>query len=139
LDIWDYFTRKEREFGGVPTDRPLEEMMQAAEPPEDNRRGIIEGHLDLSDSAYVDVYERIVIEGDDDPDPRAAYCYTLVMDGMHVHRWENDPRKHPEMPVHEHEGFKEMRREHTDRISLRAVLERAWEEVSLQAEAPLDP
>jgi hypothetical protein len=90
VDIWDYFRRKEREFGGVPPDRPLEEMMQPSEG--DDKRGIIEGHLDLSPLCTLMSYERIVIEDESDPDPRAAYCYTLVRGGFHIHRWEDDSR-----------------------------------------------
>lgn len=137
MDIWDYFSQKEREFTdvGAYPDRELAGMMRAECGSE--HRGIIRGNLGLTEGAFVGVYERVVIEVGGDP--RAAYSYTLVIDGIHVHRWDNDPQNHPEAPIHEHTGSDESRSENTDPITLRAVLERAWEEVSLQAEAPLDP
>jgi len=136
LDVHEYFLQKEKEFedcGAVPDDP---KTIFRAEKGADGKRGIVKGTLGLHGDAVLNVYERIVVRGD--RPTRETYCYALVINGIHVYRWERDPRNHPDDPVHEHKGAKEIRQPNTKPISLKKALTRAWGEISLQAEAPLD-
>jgi hypothetical protein len=135
LDVWQYFLQKETEFAkysAVPADP---ETLFREEPGSGGKRGLVDGDLALAPNATLRVFERVVVRGNGVT--RLAYCYTLIIDGIHWYRWEHDPRTHPEDPVHEHSGPGENRQKSTQRKALKAVLKRCWEEISLQAEAPL--
>ncbi len=56
---------------------------------------------------------------------------------MFVYGWERDPNTHPEAPVHEHLAAPTRERlAPTQPVSLTQALDRAWDEVTLRAEAP---
>jgi hypothetical protein len=136
-DIWEYFLQKEQEFSrysAVPEARHLGETMFRALPGTDDQEGVMRLNLGLQEDAYVKVFEHVVVR--DKRITRVAYAYTLIIDEARVNAWDCDPRNHPEDPVHEHEGPDRVRQTGTDRISLAEVLEIAWKEISLRAEAP---
>jgi len=130
--IWDYFDQKEREFAAAAyPDRPV---IFEADPASDGAAGRVQAFLGLTEDAYMKVHERVVIR--DGVVHREVYSYALVIDEAFVHGWERDPQNHPECPVHEHGPEPRRERRATDPISLPKALERAWDELSLRAEAP---
>lgn len=135
MDIWDYFHRREAEHKelSVYPERPVEEMFQAEEGSDDTR-GRIEGDLALSDTAHISVLERVVIRANGRP-YRWRYAYYLIIDGLEVGGEERHLTHNP--PVHRHVGPKH-ERFRSDPIPFKTFVERAWDEVSLRAEAPLD-
>lgn len=139
MDVFEYFLQKEREFaelGLSPAPTSRSETMFAAEEGTDDRRGFVWVKLALDDDAYIQVYEHVAVENDHVT--RLTYAYALIVDGASVEQWHRDPENHPESPVHEHTGPERTRVPDTEPVTLKEVVERAWAEISLRAEAPPD-
>jgi hypothetical protein len=120
VDVSEYFMQKEKEFskyGTIPDDP---DNLFHVEDGSAGNRGFLRGYLSMGPNAFLRVYERVVAHRRNVH--RDAYCYTLIIHGVHVYRWERDPRTHPEDPVHEHEGAEEARRPKTKPIALKKVL-----------------
>jgi hypothetical protein len=131
MDVWDYFRQKDREFknaSAYPDSDPFQE-----EDGSDGKIGRVKTILDLTDDAYIKVTERVVIR--DGVAERVSYAYGLVIDGAFFHGWERAPN-HPDCPVHEHGSGPTRDRYESEPVTLPEVLERAWDELSLRAEAP---
>lgn len=135
MDVWQYFLQKEAEFKdlGLAPDGTWDEAFEAEEG-SGGLRGRVWVLLTLTDSAYLRVYERIVIRGT--RLTREAYAYSLVIDGVHVRGWHREPL-HTDSPVHEHHGKDRTRKVGTRSIAFKRVVELCWEEISLRAGAPL--
>jgi hypothetical protein len=129
MDIWDYFHRKEREIRdmGVSLETPRADAFSAA--PDSDIRGRLLFNLGLTENAYLQVLERVVIRGN--VAHRDRYAYTLVVDGLHVYGWERHKTHDP--VVHEHEGSGRVRKA-SEPIALRRVVDLAWEMLSSLAE-----
>jgi hypothetical protein len=136
LDVSQHFLQKEAEFAKYSTVAVDSGTLFREEAGSAGKPGFVDGDLALAQNATLRVFERVAVRGNNVT--RLAYCYTLVLNGLHWYRWEHEPRTHPEDPVHEHKGPGERRQRSTQRIALKAVLKRCCEEISLQAEAPLD-
>jgi hypothetical protein len=134
VDVWDYFRRREGEHAemSLEPDRDFAEMFQA-EAGSDDRRGRIAGSLYLTDTARIDLLERVVIRANDRP-YRERYAYFLVIDGYEV--WGEERHRTHNPPVHRHVGPAHERFP-SEPIAFKKFVARAWEEVSLRAEAPL--
>jgi hypothetical protein len=135
VDIWDYFIQKERQFGEKSA-WPDGEPELRADPDSDGREGFLRATLGMGLTAYVRVFEWITISDQGVPF-REIYSYGLVIEEAFAYGWEHDPYTHPECPYHEHRFARGKRQppEPADPISLPDALERAWELVTLQAEA----
>jgi hypothetical protein len=136
LDVATYFLQKEREFAdaGCVPDESIKQMFQEEEG-SGGLRGRVFATLALTEDTYVRVYERVAVRRGHIT--REVYSYSIVIDGAHVRGWERDPR-HDDSPVHEHGGPNRERERGTKPIALKRVLEIAWDEVSLRAEALSD-
>lgn len=134
MDIWDYFSQKEREFSSCSAypDRPV---LFEEEEGSDGKRGRLVAFLGMTEDSYMKVAERVVI-GDDGSAHREAYHYALVLQEAFAYGWERDPDTHPECPVHEHGPAPERVRKPSEPVTLTEALTLAWEMISLQAEAP---
>jgi hypothetical protein len=135
LDIWDYFSQKEREFAAYSAypDRPFSFEVEDGS---DGKMGRIVAFLGMGEDAYMKVVERVVMRDDGSP-YREAYHYALVLQEAFAYGWERDPFTHPDCPVHEHGPAPKRERKASEPVTLPEALERAWEMISLQAEAPL--
>lgn len=88
----------------------------------DPLRGVIEARIWLDDDAFLEVHEEVEIT---DHPHRAAYAYTLVIDGGQSCRWHFEPayepaiRYHIDMPGNDHQP--------SERVTLKSALEEAWD------------
>ena len=141
MDIWNYFDQREALFESrLVTVRPRARNPSAylAEPSSGDSRGIISADVVLTDDVYLKVFELVEVRGTGVV--RLRYSYDLVINGAIAYQWHNDPKNHPEAPIHEHEpvGKTRARYTNTEPVSLEAVLDHVWDEATLQREAPLD-
>jgi uncharacterized protein DUF6516 len=90
-------------------------------------RGRVFGHLFLTDRAYLQVSELVVVE--DDHIHRVEYGYFLIIDGEEVWGYERDPTHDP--PEHRHVG-PDHKHEPCGRMTFQEVAELAWAEVTKQ-------
>lgn len=109
-----------------------DDFMFAAEPASNDLRGQVFGHVTLTDDAYLQVTEVVVIE--DGVPHREEYHYFLVIEGVEIFGFERDPTHDP--PVHSHG------REHAgsecEPITFNGAMEMAWRAITYHAELGLD-
>lgn len=131
MDVWTYFLQKEAEFkdrcGAAPEDATYEEELGSG-----GMRGKVFAKLILTDDAYLQVYESVVVR--QGSIHREVYSYALIVDGAHAHGWERDPL-HTDAVVHEHAGADRMRQA-SEPLSFKAVVEAAWEILTERELAP---
>lgn len=129
MDVWTYFSQKERELRelSLAPEGPFEDMV-AEEKGSNGRRGRIFGNAIVTEHAYLSIHEVVVVV--DDHVHREEYGYFLVVDGEEIWGYERDPSHEP--PVHRHTT--EHVRHRAEAISFKEVVERAWREVTERAE-----
>jgi hypothetical protein len=101
MDVWTYFAQRERECAelSVAFDDSLGPVFYAEEG-SDDKRGRIFGRVVLTESAFLQVHEVVVVE--DNHVTREEYAYYLILDGVEIWGYERDPTHEP--PVHVHLG-----------------------------------
>jgi hypothetical protein len=125
VDVFTYFEQKEREIKELSLfpDRDFWRMC-AAERGSDDKRGRIFGRFWLTNNAYIQLHEVVVVRGRHVH--REEYGYFLVIGGEEVRGSERDPSHDP--PVHKHTGADHVR-EDAEPISFRKFVEEAWDEL----------
>jgi len=123
VDVWTYFAQREREFEEMSVDG--RDVVFAEEIGSGSRIGRMVGHVYFTDGVYLDLSERVEIEGNHVR--RTDYAYFLVVDGIEYWGYERDPTHDP--PVHRHTLAHEERLE-ADPISFKRACELAWDEVT---------
>jgi hypothetical protein len=129
MDIWDYFEDRESDLIGASTS--IDDLRFEAV---DDERGRIRGNVTLRADSYLSVYLKVFewIECQSGRCEVVEYSYYLIINGVEHFGFDKDPG-HTDMPVHGHVG-----RDHTrveaDDLTLAAVLELAWDELTLVEE-----
>jgi hypothetical protein len=126
VDIWTYFSQREKEFEEFSLAPDPPDAMFAEEHGSNGRRGKVFGHAHLSDNAYLEIHEEVVIV-DESHVHREEYGYFLIIDGVEMWGYERDPSHDP--PVHRH-TYGHSERIDADPISFKDAVELAWQEVS---------
>jgi hypothetical protein len=126
VDVWTYFQQREKECRELSLE-PIGDFndMIAAEAGSAGRRGRIFGAFALTEDAYIQVSEVVVVE--DDHMHREEYGYFLIIDNNEVWGEERDLSHDP--AVHRHIG-PDHAREPSEPIAFRAAVERAWASVT---------
>lgn len=126
MDVWEYFAQREREFDEMSVDgRDVGFYEEAGS---DGRRGRVIGHVYFNDEAYLEIQERVEIQGSSVH--RTDYGYFFIVGGEEVWGYERDPTHEP--AVHRHTFGHEERHE-AESISFKRACELGWREVSLGA------
>jgi hypothetical protein len=125
MDVWTYFHQKEREFSdlSLATDPELGSLFTEEEG-SNGKRGRIFGHVMLTDEAYMQVHEVVVVVNDHVT--REEYGYFLILDGDELWGYERDPSHDP--PVHRH--TRGHASEPCEAISFKDCVELAWADVT---------
>ena len=131
MDVWTYFAQREKEHADLSLAPEAPETMFAAEAGSRGMRGRVLGHVHLSDDAYLEVSEVVVVV--DDHIHREEYAYFLVIHGVEVWGYERDLSHDP--PVHRH-TYGHSQRIESEPISFKDVVEMAWRELSRQESSP---
>lgn len=126
MDVYEYFHSREKECRklSLAPDTSFEEMF-AEEDGSDGERGIMWGRLVLSDRAFLNVSEFVVVVGSGIH--REEYSYYLIIDGMEAWGYDRDPGHEP--AEHMHSGT-DHTRVAAGRVTFPEVVEKAWETVS---------
>jgi hypothetical protein len=126
VDVWEYFDQKEREFSDLSLnpENDFAEMFWEEEGSH-GKRGRVLGKLGLTERAFLEISEVVVIQNNHVH--REEYAYFLVIDGAEVWGEERDLSHKP--AVHRHVG-PDHERHPAEPISFRAAAKRAWDEVS---------
>lgn len=126
MDVWEYFEQRERECLrlSLVADPDLPNAYNELEG-SCGKRGRIFARLLLTDRAFMNVMERVVVT-EDDAIHREEYAYYLVVDEEEVFArdrdLDHDPPEHGHGPDHE--------RVEDPSISFKAFAEKCWEIVS---------
>jgi hypothetical protein len=130
VDVYEYFHSRERECRelSLAPDVPFEDMF-AEEEGSEGQRGLVFGRLVLSETAYLSVFEKVVVTGSGVH--RERYSYYLIVNGMEMWGYDRDPSHQPE--EHMHHGCSHAR-EAAGRVTFKEVAERAWETVTQEAD-----
>jgi hypothetical protein len=132
VDVWTYFAQREQEAQELSLAPETDySAMVGALAGSDDKRGRIFGHFILTEDAYLQVSELVVVE--DDHVHREEYGYFLIIGGEEVFGFERDPTHDP--PEHGH-GLGHAQRREAGRTTFKAVVELAWEEVTRRSQEP---
>lgn len=119
MDVWEYFESKKAEverFGLTLDDH----FLFAEEDGSDGQRGRVWGRIGLTERTFLQVSERVEVEGSGIH--RTEYAYYLIIDGAEVWGYERDPTH--KVDVHRHD------RDHNsypcEPVSFLEILEKAW-------------
>lgn len=123
MDVWDYFNRRRGEFDEMSVNGDSVGFYEAEG--SEGMSGRLMGHVFFSESAYLDIQERIVIR--DGTPHRVDYGYFFIVDGVEYWGYERDLTHDP--PVHRHTYGHEERID-ADPVSFKDVCALAWDEVS---------
>lgn len=129
MDVWTYFSQKERELRelSLAPEGTFGDMV-AEEEGSYGTRGRSFGNAILTEHAYLSIHEVVVVVNDHDH--REEYGYFLVIGGEEIWGYERDPSHDP--PVHRHTTGHQ--RHPGEAIPFKEVAERAWREVTERAE-----
>lgn len=125
MDVWEYFESRRREISdaSLTTDRGF---VFAEEAGSGGQRGRVFGRIIISDRAFLQVNERLVVRGTGVH--RDEYAYYLIVDEAEAWGYERDPT-HPD-PVHRHD--RDHNRYPCEPVSFKQVLEKAWQSSSYE-------
>lgn len=120
MDVWEYFASKHKEIAeaSLAVD---DGFLFAEENGSGGQRGRLWGRIIISERAFLQVSERVVVVGSGIH--RDEYAYYFVRDGSELWGYERDPT-HDE-PEHRHD--RDHRRFACEPISFKEALEKAWE------------
>lgn len=126
VDVYEYFHSRERECreSSLAPDTCFDDMF-AEEEGSGGQRGIMWGRLALSDRAFLNVFESVVVV--DTGIHREQYSYYLIIDGYEIWGYDRDPGHDP--AEHMHRGA-DHTREPSGRVTFLEVVEAAWKTVS---------
>jgi len=126
VDVHEYFLSREQECRrlSVAPDRGFDEIF-GEEEGSNGTRGIMWGRLVLSDRAYLQVGESVVVVGTGVH--RESYHYYLVIGEYEVWGYDRDPDHDPPEHMHIGDGHD---RHPAGRIEFHEVVEKAWETLS---------
>jgi hypothetical protein len=120
VDVFTYFEQKERETRDLSL-VPDGEFARMCAAEVGDTRGRIFGRFWLTDNAYVQINESVVVQGHHIH--REEYGYFLIIDSDEVWGEERDLSHAP--AVHKHTGPDHVRGD-SESISFRAFVEQAW-------------
>jgi Family of unknown function (DUF6516) len=129
VDVYEYFHSRERECRGLglaPEDSF--DAMFAEEEGSDGKRGMVFGRLILSDRAFLQVHEAVVVRGSGIH--REEYAYHLIYDGEELLGFDRDPTHDP--PEHGH-GRAHSQVE-AGGVTFKEVAKLAWESIAQEEE-----
>lgn len=126
MDVWEYFQTRDREIAEQSAAWEEPSSPYAEEQGSNGQRGRIFGRVILSDSAFLQVHERVEVSGTGVH--RTEYAYFLVRHGAELWGVERDPTHTP--ALHQHDR-------HHNRfscavISFKDALATAWSIVSAE-------
>ena len=137
-NVYEHFQAREhycREMSLVP-ESSFEELF-SEEIGSEGRRGVMWGNLVLTENAFLNVFEYVVVDGDGDGewggawDHREEYSYFLLIDGVEVWGYDRDLVYSPADRGH---TGRDRRRVPAARVSFKGVVQNAWRSVEAEEE-----
>ncbi len=132
MDVYEYFHTRERECRqhSLVPEADFADMF-AEEDGSEGQRGIAYGRLNLTEKAFIRMFEVVVVEGSGIH--RERYSYYMVYDDQEMWGYDRDPGHKP--ADHGHEGPNHDRVD-AGPVTFLAAVDRAWETVSAEEALP---